>query len=286
MLRTRSVIRPLQPADREAALEVCAQDIASNVFVASRILDGVIDTQPQSVLSHRSGRDVDALLWANANVVPVETTPESRSAFVDRLRRSRRRCASILGPREQVEQMWALVEPIWGQAREVRASQPLCVTSTPPSALGVPLDPRVRPARVEEAELILPAAEHMFTHEIGYAPYTGSSRAYVGAISALIRRGHTYIATDVGRDGVERVVFKTDIGSAALGCVQLQGVWLAPELRGRGYAVPLIAAAVEQIMCDVGQLVTLYVNDFNAPARAAYRRVGFVETGQFMTVLL
>ena len=60
----------------------------------------------------------------------------------------------------------------------------------------------------------------------------------------------------------------------------------APELRGRGYAVPLIAAAVEQIMCDVGQLVTLYVNDFNAPARAAYRRVGFRETGQFMTVLL
>jgi predicted GNAT family acetyltransferase len=50
--------------------------------------------------------------------------------------------------------------------------------------------------------------------------------------------------------------------------------------------VPLIAAAVEQIMGDVGQLVTLYVNDFNLPARAAYRRVGFQETGQFMTVLL
>lgn len=182
--------------------------------------------------------------------------------------------------------MWALIAPEWGQAREVRASQPLCVTSTPPSALGVPLDRRVRRARVHEAELVLPAAEHMFTHEIGYPPYSGSSRAYLAAITTLIRRGHTYIATDVGPDGVERVIFKTDIGSAALGCVQLQGVWLAPELRGRGYAVPLVAAAVEQIMCDVGQLVTLYVNDFNAPARAAYRRVGFVEAGQFMTVLL
>ena len=47
-----------------------------------------------------------------------------------------------------------------------------------------------------------------------------------------------------------------------------------------------MSAAVEQVMCDVGQLVTLYVNDFNAPARAAYRRVGFVERGRFMTVLL
>lgn len=286
MLRTRSVVRPLQPADREAALEVCAADIASNVFVASRILEGVIDTQPHSVLAHRSGRGVDALMWANANLIPVETSHESRSAFVDRLRRGRRRCASILGPRAQVEHLWALIEPTWGSAREVRASQPLCVTSTPPSALGVPLDPRVRRARLHEAELVLPAAEHMFTHEIGYPPYTGSPRAYLAAISSLIGRGHTYIATDAGPDGRERVIFKTDIGSAALGCVQLQGVWLAPELRSRGYAVPLIAAAVEQIMCDIGQLVTLYVNDYNLAARAAYSRVGFVEDGQFMTVLL
>jgi uncharacterized protein len=29
----------------------------------------------------------------------------------------------------------------------------------------------------------------------------------------------------------------------------------------------------------------LYVNDFNAPARAAYRRVGFGEVGTFMSVL-
>ncbi len=286
MLRTRSPIRPLQPADREAALEVCARDIAANVFVASRIIDGAITTQPQALLAHRSGREVDSLVWANANVVPVETTLESCYPFVDRLRRKRRQVASILGPKPQVESMWALFEPTWGQARGIRTTQPLCVTSTPPSALGIPLDPRVRRARPGEAGIVLPAAEHMFTHEIGYRPYSGSSRGYLAAISGLIQRGHTYIATSTDSTGAEEVIFKTDIGSAALGCVQLQGIWLAPHLRGKGYAVPLIAAAVEQIMRDVGQLVTLYVNDFNSPARAAYRRVGFAEVGEFMTVLL
>jgi len=32
-------------------------------------------------------------------------------------------------------------------------------------------------------------------------------------------------------------------------------------------------------------VVSLYVNDFNQPARAAYKRVGFVDAGRFMSVL-
>jgi uncharacterized protein len=32
-------------------------------------------------------------------------------------------------------------------------------------------------------------------------------------------------------------------------------------------------------------VVSLYVNDFNLPARAAYKRVGFAEVGTFMSVL-
>ncbi|MGL5851834.1 MAG: GNAT family N-acetyltransferase, partial [Phycicoccus sp.] len=32
--------------------------------------------------------------------------------------------------------------------------------------------------------------------------------------------------------------------------------------------------------------VTLYVNDFNLPARATYDRLGFRQVGEFSTVLL
>jgi hypothetical protein len=31
--------------------------------------------------------------------------------------------------------------------------------------------------------------------------------------------------------------------------------------------------------------VSLYVNDFNTPARATYLRAGFAEVGEFMSVL-
>ncbi|HYN29915.1 MAG TPA: GNAT family N-acetyltransferase [Dermatophilaceae bacterium] len=281
MLRTRSPVRPLTPADRDAALELCATDIARNVFVAARILETSRSGSLGTVLGHRPDGTLDAICWASANVSPVHTSAESRLAFAERMRRWRGRCASILGPRDEVADLWGQLEPMWGPARTVRASQPLMVTSTPPSVLGVPLDERVRPARADEVDAVLPAAAHMFTAEIGYPPFVGSSRSYRASLAALIARDRTYVVMDGGE-----VVFKADVGSVALGCAQLQGVWLTPRLRGQGCSVPMLATVVEHLMAGPAPLVTLYVNDFNAPARAAYERLGFRTVGEFSTVLM
>ena len=281
MLRTRSPVRPLSLAERDDALAVCARDLPSGVFVAARILEGSRTGSLSSVLTHRTDGELDSLCWASANVVPVGTTPESRGAFADRVRRWRGRCASLFGPRGEVLELWQQLEPHWGAPRAVREHQPLLVADTLPSTLGVPLDPRVRPARPEEVDLVLPAAEHMFTAEIGYPPYRGSDRGYRASIASLAARGHTYV---VVQD--DEVVFKTDIGSLALGCAQLQGVWVTPRLRGRGLAVPMLASVVEQVMLGPAPLVTLYVNDFNVAARATYDRIGFRGVGDFSTVLL
>jgi len=66
---------------------------------------------------------------------------------------------------------------------------------------------------------------------------------------------------------------------------QVQGVWVPPELRGRGHAAHGMAALVTEALRSVAPVVSLYVNDFNIPARAAYRRVGFAQAGTFMSVL-
>jgi predicted GNAT family acetyltransferase len=271
----------LSPADRDDALEVCAHDLPANVFVAARLLEGVLSSQPGTVLGHREDGSLRALCYSSANLVPVEADETALTFFADRVRRWRRHCASILGPADQVADLWRQLAPAWGPARTVRANQPLMSTMTRPSELGIPLDPRVRPARPAEVDLVMPAAAHMFEGEIGYAPYSGSGAAYRSALLALIDRGHTFVAIQ----GNE-VVFKADVGSVALGCAQIQGVWLTPRLRGQGLAVPMMAAAVEQVMETRAAWVTLYVNDFNTSARATYERVGFEDVGTFSTILL
>lgn len=281
MLRTKSPVQALTTADRDDALELCSHDLAKNVFVAARILEGVLSTQPGALFGYREGGLLRSMCWASANLVPVEADAASIPAFAERVRRWRRHCASVLGPTDQVTELWRLLEPSWGPARTVRLHQPLMSTMRRPSDLGLTLDPRVRPATVDEVDLVMPAAAHMFTAEIGYPPYTGSGHAYRSSLLALIERQHTYVVIEGGE-----VVFKADVGSVALGCAQIQGVWLAPHLRGQGLAVPAMAAVVEQVMDSRAPWVTLYVNDFNASARATYASVGFEDVGSFTTVLL
>ena len=74
-------------------------------------------------------------------------------------------------------------------------------------------------------------------------------------------------------------LFKADIGSVGAGAAQIQGVWLTPGLRGRGLARPLMAAVTEAVLRDIASEATLYVNDFNAPARATYAGPGLCPGG-------
>ena len=280
MLRTQSPVRALTTADRDQALEVCARDTRSNVFVAARILEGALVTSPGALLGYAEGSGLEAICWASANLVPVQCDAQALAAFATKLRRWRRQCSSVFGPADMVLPLWEQLRPTWGEPRDVRGYQPVLATPGPIPA-GVPRDPRVRRARFSEVDLVLPAAAAMFTEEIGYPPYWGSRAVYRQGITSLIRQGHTFVRVDDGE-----VVFKADVGSVALGVAQIQGVWVAPRWRGQGLAGPAMAAVVEQVQAEIAEVVTLYVNDFNAPARATYARVGFTEIGSFATVLM
>ena len=267
-------------ADREQALEVCARDPRTNVFVAARILEGALAVSPGAVLGYAQGSGLQAICWASANLVPVGCDESALVAFATEMRRWRRHCSSVFGPSEMVLPMWEALQPSWGKPRAVRAHQPVLATPGPlPS--DTRCDPRIRRARFDEVDLVMQAAEAMFTEEIGYPPYRGSGKLYRQGIVSLIRRGHTFVRVDG-----DEVVFKADVGSVALGVAQVQGVWVAPRWRGQGVAGPAMAAVVEQVRAEIAPVVTLYVNDFNKPARATYARVGFAEIGSFATVLL
>ncbi|WP_080042242.1 GNAT family N-acetyltransferase [[Actinomadura] parvosata] len=279
MLRT-SASRVLDDNDRDEVLALLDTDPVANVFVSSRVR--AVGLNPARLGGQMWGfgprGGLVSLCYAGANMVPVNAGPEAVHAFADRARKQGRRCSSIVGPVDAVSLLWERLEPHWGRARAIRWAQPVMATSSKPDVAADPLVRRVRP---EEFDVLLPACVAMFTEEVGVSPNLGDGGAlYRTRVAELIRIGRSYARIDDGR-----VVFKAEVGAVTPQACQIQGVWVAPELRGRGYAVAGMAAVVEAAMSCFAPVVSLYVNDFNHAARAVYRKVGFREIDTFMSVL-
>ncbi|MCQ4043655.1 GNAT family N-acetyltransferase [Streptantibioticus rubrisoli] len=278
---TTTTTKVLDPAELDAALAVLDRDPVANAFVAARVRIAGLDPWRLGgeMWGWYTGGRLESLCYAGANLVPICAGPEAVRAFAERARRSGRRCSSIVGPAEPTAELWSLLEPSWGPAREVRAHQPLMVTRSLP--VDVPCDPLVRRVRRDEMDLIMPACVAMFTEEVGVSPLAGDGGLlYQARVAELVTSGRAFARIEDGR-----VVFKAEIGAVTQHACQIQGVWVAPEYRGRGLSETGMSAVLHHALREVAPVASLYVNDFNAAARAAYRRVGFTEVGSFMSVL-
>ncbi|MCC9311377.1 GNAT family N-acetyltransferase [Kitasatospora sp. RB6PN24] len=281
--RSLAATRVLDAADLAAALEVLHRDPVANAFVATRV--EAVGLDPWRLGGEmwgwydQQGR-LESLCYAGANLVLINAGPQAVRAFAERARRQGRRCSSIVGPAGPTAELWALLERSWGPAREVRGHQPLMATSEP--ATGVTPDPLVRRVRRDELDLLMPACVAMFTEEVGISPLAGDGGLlYQARVAELVTTGRSFAR--ISERG--EVLFKAEIGAVTKGACQVQGVWVAPDHRGRRLSETGMAAVLEIALREVAPVVSLYVNDYNLPARAAYRRVGFREVGAFMSVL-
>jgi predicted GNAT family acetyltransferase len=282
VLRTPTA-RVLDETDEPAVTRLLATDP-----IAACVLAGRVEAAGTSAGSLGaplwglgSGRSLDAVCLAGANLIPFALPGAERAAaqaFADRARRAGRRCSTIVGPAAAVGPLWELLAPHWGPARDHRPHQPLMAIDGPPR---VTPETRVRPVRLSELETLLPAAIAMFTEEVGVSPLRVDGGAgYRARLQELVRSGQSLAWIEHGT-----VLFKAEIGAVSRAACQIQGVWVAPGHRGRGIGQAGTAAVVEYARATIAPVVSLYVNDFNAPARAAYRRVGFQEVGRYASVL-
>lgn len=270
-------VRPLAAGDIPWLRASLAQDPVANCFVAAR-LEAVGARLTTDVSVYAVAGMPRAALYLGANVIPVATDDESREAFATHLRRTGRRGSSMVGPASEVLDLWDRVRDAWGPAREERRHQPLLAITKAPD---VAPDEGVRTVRMDELDLLLPACVAMFTEEVGVSPLAGgASSAYRARIAELIRDGRAYARIDG-----DTVVFKAEVGASSAEACQVQGVWVAPELRGQGLSVPGMAAVVLAARRECAPIVSLYVNDYNTAARRCYRAVGFDEVGEFATIL-
>jgi predicted GNAT family acetyltransferase len=261
-------------------LELAACDPVVNVFADYR--SRLTQLDPRWLGGEMWGYVEDGRLvsacHSAANLVPVQGTPDALAAFAERAVAQRRRCATLVGPAEQVEPMWRLIAPHWPRPREIRWDQPHLQTRGPSA---VAADPLVRRTVPGDLDVLYPACVAMYTEEVGVSPEAGGGAdLYRARVAQLVSRGWSFARIEDGR-----VVFKAEVAAASPYACQVQGVYVDPSRRGEGLASAGMAAVVELALRDIAPVVSLYVNAHNEAARRAYARVGFRQSGTFATLM-
>lgn len=258
------------PAD---VLEYLERKPEAHCFLASR-LQALHERSRSEALIYRSQYGVEGVTYIGANLLPSFTTRAALFTTADYIKSRAVTFSSIVGEAENVFALWELIKFLLPRARLIRQRQPLLSIRTEPL---ISPDPEVRLATATDLELVIVAGIDMFIGEVGEPPNRTDFRARA---LELIEQERTFIR----REGDE-ILFKADVGAIGAGALQIHGVWVPPAHRGRGIGSRGMASAL-RFSRKFAPRACLYVNDFNLSARASYKKVGFVEVGEFASIFL
>jgi predicted GNAT family acetyltransferase len=273
-------IRQLGESERATVERILDQDPYAGAQIAERVAAHGLNwwRSDGRIYGYGHSRRIESLCWSGAHLVPVSATGPAVAAFAELLGAEPRICSSIIGRSEAVLALWDRLGGHWGPARDVRPHQPLLVADR---EAPIAPDPAVRLVRSNEVDQLFPAAVAMYTEEVGVSPLLDDGgRGYKRRIAELVRGKRAYARFDG-----DRVIFKAELAIVTRRTTQVQGVWVDPEYRGQGLAAAAMATVLQDALRRVAPTVSLYVNDYNAPARRVYARCGFVQQGSFATVL-
>ena len=250
----------------EQILRYCADDPVERVFledVARRGLGRFTGVE-------EDGRLV-ALCHTGANVVP---SGRGCGAFVDVTVRARARM--LIGEQQAVSDLWEAARRKLPEPREDRPGQPVYTISEAPE----PGDTGLRPARLADLDLLVPACARAHEVELGIDPLARDADGFRWRTRSQVEEGRSWIWVE---DGV--ILFKAEASAWTPQAVQLQQVWTDPAARGSGNGGRGLRDLIRLLLEDVPR-VCLFVRADNEAAIGLYERVGMQHVLDYRSVLL
>jgi GNAT superfamily N-acetyltransferase len=141
-------------------------------------------------------------------------------------------------------------------------------------APAVPL-PALRRAREEDYDLLYRSGALLRAEELAEDPRLVDPAAYARRVEEECRDGFTFVWREP--DGLR---FRASLSARTADAAQISGVYTPPEWRGRGFATRGVAEMCRRVF-EQSRSACLFVNDFNRPALAVYRRLGFVALAEW-----
>ena len=257
----RLVKRP----ELEKVLAFCDEDPIERVFLADVARRGL-----GRFAAMRDGERLTALCHLGANVVP---SGRGTAAFAELAVRARPRM--LIGDEGAVTELWVAAEEELPLPREDRPGQPVYVLETPPP----PGDSGLRPAQLGDLQLLVRTSAAAYLEEAGIDAYARDPALFEWRTRTQIDERRSWLWEEDGK-----VLFKAEASAWTRHAVQLQQVWVDPELRGRGYAKKGLADLC-RFLLETTPAVCLFVRPENAVAIRLYESTGMRRAGAYRSLI-
>ncbi len=270
------MIEAVSDTNREPALAYLARSPYLNVFLSHVLLHNPLPYERKHVaVAIERGEVLGVAYWGRQLVLAAE--PSTIGDFANEAKRHRGE-RMIVGERETIRTFWHDVRAWHAPPRLVRDCQYVMMVDRSRLCRYEHSGITIRQAKLSEWKAVAESSAEMIRHELSYDPRRGAPEFGTG-IREMIERKLWWVGVADGG-----ICFFCNLGPWCTKTLQLQGIWTPPELRGRGFATRSLAALCDRLL-DVSPTLSLYVNDFNEPAIALYRHVGFDRVGEFQTLL-
>jgi uncharacterized protein len=251
----------------EQILAFCAEDPVERVFLEDIARRGI--GRFSAVTDN--GR-LAALCHVGANVVP---SGRGCGHFADQAARAQPATRMIIGEESAVDELWAVARERLPEPRDDRPGQPVYVIDVQPE----PGDTGLRAATPDDLERILPACAAAHEEELDVNPLARDPEGFRWRTRAQIEDGRSWVWEEDGT-----ILFKAEASAWTPSAVQLQQVWVDPDVRNRGYGRRGMRDLC-RLLLDHVPVVTLFVRPENIPAIRVYDAVGMRRTHSYRSLL-
>ena len=269
-------IKTLTDSDVPAALSFLERDPLINVYLISRLLEDRAASAAQMV-EVRYNRAIVLVASLATNVVlagdpdtPADVTNAAVGIVAERMITRMMPVRAIISPAPLVEVLWNSVKDRLDPPTVVRMNQPIYAIR---GRLDYPDLRESAYSTLRDLDALVPACAAMHAEEVGIDPLERDAAGYRERVRELIEKRRSVIRKAQGM-----IVSKCEYSAVTPQCVQLMGVWTNPRARRHGHARELLREVCGHL-ARKGKTVTLFVNDFNAPAIALYESLGFTRIG-------
>jgi len=260
-------MRTLVDPRLEQVLDFCAHDPIERVF-----LEDVARRGYGRFLAVEDGDGgLDALCHLGANLVP---SGNGCGAFADAAAGAASKM--VIGDERAVDDLWGEASRLFPAPRADRPGQPVYAIAEPPPAG----ESGLRPATLDDLERLIPVCATAHQQELDVDPLARDEEAFRWRTRTQIVEGRSWVWFDA--DGT--VLFKAEASAWTPAAVQIQQVWVDPEVRGYGYGSRGMSDLCRLLLESV-PFVTLFVRTENAPAIALYESIGMRLVGRYRSLL-